>query len=374
MGMLLFGITLITLGAVVPGLKEKFHLDEISAGTLFSILPLGILSGSLVFGPVCDRYGYKVLLCLSCVCIFAGFEGIAYAPSQNMLKISIYLFGLGGGAVNGATNALVADISTVGKGASLSLLGVFFGIGALGMPVLLGLMEPLFDYTAIVASVGLLTAGAGVFFALIRFPLPKHTQGFPVAKGIGLLKDEILLFISFFLFCQSSFEAIINNWITTYLTGKLSISSGNALYALSLFVAGMTVMRLLLGSLFKAVSVRRILLISFILALSGCLLLAGSASFPVAVTGLVLLGAGLASGFPVMLGLAGSRYADLSATAFSIALVIALAGNMLVNYAMGIIAHRYGVHHLTTIAFSELLVMSTLGVIILNKKQINSSI
>ena len=374
MGMLLFGITLITLGAVVPGLKEKFHLDEINAGTLFSILPLGILSGSLVFGPVCDRYGYKILLCLSCVCIFAGFEGIAYAPSQGLLKLSIYLFGLGGGAVNGATNALVSDISSVGKGANLSLLGVFFGIGALGMPVLLGLMEHIFDFTTIVASVGLLTAGVGIFFAVIRFPLPKQAQGFPVAKGFSLLKDKILLLFSFFLFCQSSFEAIINNWITTYLTDKLFVSSGRALFALSLFVAGMTAMRLLLGSFFRAVSVQKILLISFILSLCGCLLLAWSHSFIVVVTGLVLLGAGLASGFPVMLGLAGSRYTDLSATAFSIALVIALTGNMLVNYGMGIVAHRYGIHHLTTVAFAELLVMSILGVVILNKKQITSSI
>ena len=373
-GMLLFGVTLITLGAVVPGLKEKFQLNDVNTGTLFSILPLGILSGSLVFGPVCDRYGYKLLLCLSCLCIFAGFEGIAYAPSLGVLKISIYLFGLGGGAVNGATNAVVADISTTGKGSSLSLLGVFFGIGALGMPVLLGLMQQVVSSATIVSFVGLLTAGAGVFFALIRFPLPKHAQGFPVAKGISLLKDEILLLISFFLFCQSSFEAIINNWITTYLMGRLSVSSSNALYALSLFVAGMTVMRLLLGSILSGISVRQILQISFTGVLLGCLLLWWSPSFAVAVTGLVFLGAGLASGFPVMLGLAGSRYADLSATAFSIALVIALAGNMVVNYGMGIITYRYGIQHLTTVAFAELVVMSILGTVILTKKHINSSI
>src|ERR1700712_3374752 len=96
MGMFLFGITFITLGAVVPGLKLKFGLDDISAGTLFSILPLGILTGSLVFGPVCDKYGYKILLSVSCFCICAGLEGIAYAPSQGLLKLCIFFFGLGG--------------------------------------------------------------------------------------------------------------------------------------------------------------------------------------------------------------------------------------------------------------------------------------
>lgn len=111
LGMLLFGISLITLGSVTPHLKTKFMLDGIAAGTLFSILPVGILCGSLLFGPVCDRYGYKLLLILACIGMFAGFEGIAYASSLGILKICVFVFGAGGGVINGATNALVADIS-----------------------------------------------------------------------------------------------------------------------------------------------------------------------------------------------------------------------------------------------------------------------
>ena len=86
-GMLFFGIGLITLGSVVPGLKQKYLLDEISSGTLFSILPFGILAGSLLFGPLCDRYGYKILMAFSCFLMFLGFEGIAYAPSLILLKV-----------------------------------------------------------------------------------------------------------------------------------------------------------------------------------------------------------------------------------------------------------------------------------------------
>ncbi len=66
-GILFFGISITTLGSVVPGLKLKFGLDEIASGTLFSILPFGLLVGSLIFGPLCDRYGYKLLLALACV-------------------------------------------------------------------------------------------------------------------------------------------------------------------------------------------------------------------------------------------------------------------------------------------------------------------
>ncbi|MEO6812912.1 MAG: MFS transporter, partial [Ginsengibacter sp.] len=264
-GILLFGMSLITLGSVVPHLKEKFQLDEISAGGLFSILPFGILIGSLVFGPFCDKYGYKILLSLACIFMFAGFEGIAYAPSHTLLKVCIFLIGLGGGAVNGATSALVSDISEKDKGANLSLLGVFFGIGALGMPFLLGILEHSFNFQDILATVGVVTFLMGIFYLLIKFPAPKQAQGFPIAQSISLVKDGVLMLIAFFLFFQSSFEAIINNWTTTYLTDQFSIQPNKALYALSLFVVGMAGMRLLLGSVFRNTDVKKLWIAAFAL-------------------------------------------------------------------------------------------------------------
>ena len=71
--MLLFGACLITLGTVATPLQVKFSLDAVASGTLFSILPVGILTGSLLFGPFSDRYGYKLILLLSCILIFFGF-------------------------------------------------------------------------------------------------------------------------------------------------------------------------------------------------------------------------------------------------------------------------------------------------------------
>jgi len=365
-GMLFFGISLITLGAVVPGLKEKYHLDEISSGTLFSIMPFGILVGALFFGPFCDKYGYKILLALSCFFMFAGFEGIAYAPSHSILKICVFLFGVGGGAINGATNALISDISEKDKGANLSLLGVAFGLGALGMPFILGILENKFNYEVIVSIVGVATFIVGVFYLIIKFPPPKQSSGFPLAHSFSWIKDKLLILIAFFLFCQSSFEAIINNWTTTYLTTRLSILPNKALYALSLFVVGMTVMRLLLGSIFRNTDGKKIWIGSFTMIFLGLVfLLIKSSGFSLA--GLIVLGAGLAGGFPIMLGFVGDCYKELSGTAFSLVLVIALLGNMIINYCMGIIAQNYGIQHLITVAFAELIAMILLCIVILKK-------
>jgi MFS transporter, FHS family, glucose/mannose:H+ symporter len=82
---------------------------------------------------------------------------------------------------------------------------------------------------------------------------------------------------------------------------------------------------------------------------------------------LIILGAGLAGGFPIMLGLVGNRYSELSGTAFSFVLTVALLGNMLINYMMGIIAKSYGISHLVTVAFAELIIMISMAGIILFK-------
>ena len=186
------------------------------------------------------------------------------------------------------------------------------------------------------------------------------------------MKDGVLLLIAFFLFFQSSFEAIINNWTTTYLTNQISIQPNKALYGLSLFVAGMAVMRLLLGSIFRNTTIKKLWIGAFIMIGLGLIFLSVGQSFFPAVTGLILLGAGLAGGFPLMLGFVGNRYKELSGTAFSLALVIALLGNMIINYGMGVIAKNYGIQHLITVAFIELAVMIFLCYIILKKLKNNN--
>ncbi|HRO44608.1 MFS transporter [Agriterribacter sp.] len=366
-GLLLFGIALLTLGSVSQGLQQNFKLDKLEAGTLFAILPAGLLTGSLFFGPVCDRYGYKVLLVTACILLATGFTGIAYSPSTGWLQFSIFIFGLAGGIINGATNAVVADISGEYKGANLSLLGVSFGVGALGLPFVLGILKQHYTYPFILSGAAVIALLVALFYLLIRFPLPKITRGVPLKKSFGLLKDMVLLLIAFYLFCQSSLEAIVNNWTTTFLIERKNLSDSNALYALSACIAGMTLMRLLTGTIFREITAKKILLFSFGLFLCGIVLLQTTASFFTALSGLLLLGAGIAGGFPIMLGLVGSRYAALSGTAFSLVLVIAITGNILVNYLMGIVAETYGIQHFITLLYVELGVMVLLFISIFKK-------
>jgi MFS family permease len=141
------------------------------------------------------------------------------------------------------------------------------------------------------------------------------------------------------------------------------------LTALSLYVAGLTLMRFLIGTLFRKISGSTILIISFMLLLSGNLLLKFAVNYTAAVAGLILLGMGLAGGFPILLGIVGEKYAERSGSAFSFVLLFALTGNILLNYLMGQIAKNWGINQLSNIIFLELVVMVCLSALIFRQSR-----
>ena len=109
-------------------------------------------------------------------CFASELKALPSPPHYHYSNFAFFLFGLGGGAINGATNAVVSDISKTEKGANLSLLGIFFGLGSLGMPLLIGLLKDRVGFDVILGTVGFFTFIITIFFLLLRFPEPKQKQ------------------------------------------------------------------------------------------------------------------------------------------------------------------------------------------------------
>ena len=230
-GMCFFGVSMITLGSVLPSLVTKLGLSGLQTTSLVTFLPLGMLIGSLIFGPIVDRFGHKALLVPSCIIVLSGLEGLIFFESIPLLQLSIVGIGLGGGILNGETNALVSDISGESeKGSRLSFLGMFYGLGALGIPSLLGVLSEHYSFETILQGIGIIML-AGILFCIpVRFPAPKQAQGFPVKEGLGLLKESSLLLLSSILFFQSGIEGVCNNWSTSYFDRHPRQSGVNSAY------------------------------------------------------------------------------------------------------------------------------------------------
>jgi MFS family permease len=372
LGMLLFGIVFLSLGTVNNMLAERFHLDNNSIGTLTALLPFGILVGSLVFGPVVDRFGYKWMLVACALLVGAGLEGMAFAGRKELIQLFVFLIGVGGGVLNGATNALAADLSEGERGAKLSLLGVFFGIGALGMPSTLALLSRHFTLPAIVAGIGLLVLIPVGYFLVTRFPPPKGGAGeFAWAGSLVFLRNPVFLLAGLALAIQSGMEGMSNDWMTRYfknvtLVGETA-EEWKTLLGLMAVTGAMVLARIFLSRLLKSVKAHTVLFSSIGLTAAGAVTLMYAGSYGMALGAALLIGAGLAAGFPVVLSYVGDLYPAQSGTAFSTIFFIALIGNMTINKTFGFVAQIHGVQQYTKVMLGCLACSAILLALVVRK-------
>ena len=371
-GMLLFGVVMISLGSILPEVTDKFQLNEAKAGFLLTLLPSGILAGSLVFGPLVDWLSYKRIMIAGALITLLGLEGIVFSETLALLHLSVFCIGLGGGILNGITNALVSEISEEDHSANLSLLGVFFGIGALGTPVILGLLKGVHSFETIFALMGAFIVLPVLFFSLIRFPRSAETMGIPIKEGLKMARDPMLLLFGFILFFQSGIEGLTNNWTTTYLETVKEIEASSALFILSSFVGAITIARIVLSKILRIFNPLKVMAIGFVISFVGCLCLLYGVSYLTLTFGMVAIGLGVAAGFPVILGYIGQLYTHLSGTAFSIVITIALIGNVIANYVIGQVSQFYGIEVLPYFIISA--VLAVLMLLYITKKKYSSKI
>ena len=143
---------------------------------------------------------------------------MAFAGDRALVQFCVFAIGFGGGVLNGATNALAADVSEGERGAKLSLLGVFFGIGALTMPSAIASLSHVFPIEQIVAGIGALALVPAAYCLAIQFPPPKlrSASASPSLKSLRLLGDPLLLVACLAMAVQSGMEGMSNDWMTRY--------------------------------------------------------------------------------------------------------------------------------------------------------------
>lgn len=362
-GMSFFGISMMVMGALLPLLSDKFALSTGQATTLVAFLPVGMLIGSTIFGPVVDRYGYKVLLIISSTLILLGLEGMMLFNDILFVQLSIMSIGLGGGILNGETNAMVSDIYDDTKRESkLSFLGIFYGIGALGIPLLLSNLGDIYTYSQIIRGLEAILVLGLIYCIIITYPKPKHQQGFPIRESIKLLRNKYLLTLAFILFFQSGIEGSTNNWTVLYLVNNAFASQEIALMSITVMIISLTMARIILVWALKRVNPNKILIFSLLLAIVGYFLLIKPTYITIFI-GMSFIGMGLASTFPIILGKIGTLYSSLSGTAFSIALVMALIGNNILNSMTGLFTGT-----IAPVLYPLLMIASLIAILLLNKR------
>ncbi len=342
-GMFVFGIVMAILGAVLPSLFEKIGFGAGAAGNLFLAMNFAMLVTTVFFGPLADRFGFRALLIGSSLVVAVSFLLLGAASTYPALVLAVVVLGLGGGGLNGGTNALTSDINEgQRRGPALNVLGIFFGFGALTIPFLKGTLLASFGLRAVLLLATGFCLVPLVLYAAFRFPRAKQPQGFPIKEAAKVVRDPRLWLCGFLLFFQSGNEFTVGGWISTLLQKVHGAGPSAAALVLAGYWAAVMAGRLLSARLVRKLGKERLVLAGAALALAAAFVLWLSPARTPAMIGAIAIGLGFSPIYPTVLAVVGDAFAALTGTAFSIVIAVGLAGGMIAPWLAGRIAEASG--------------------------------
>jgi MFS transporter, FHS family, glucose/mannose:H+ symporter len=342
--MLVFGIVLAILGTIfgLPAMRARLQISLAQQGTLFLLLYLGIFVASFLVGPLIDHLGVKANLLASSLIVALAMILFAGAHSFAAASGAAILLGFGGGGLNTCTNALVSDLYVDRRGPMLNLLGIFFGVGAISIPLMAVSIEGRFTIPQLFIFCSVLAVVCALWYALSSFPPAKANQEFSWRELFEVAKYDGVLLLAFILFLESGNEACIAGWTSTY-ADNAGYAPRVATLVLAAYWAALMLSRILASGVLQGIKKSQLVVAAAVLSLGGCVVLLSARSLVALVAGTALIGLSYGPIFPTTLAIAGDRYSQRAGTVFGLMFSIALIGGMMFPWAVGQISQQVSV-------------------------------
>lgn len=342
--MFVFGIVLAILGALfgLPQMRERIQVDLAQQGDIFLLLFLGVFVSTIIVGPVIDSFGNKVVLTVAAALVVAGLLCFSVVGSFVGAMVSAFVLGFGGGGLNTSANALVADLYGENRGEMLNLVGMFFGFGALFIPLLAAAITGMLTIPQLLLVAAALAALCMVGYLLLPFPAPRERAGFSIFASIKAARIPGVMLFAFLLFFESGNEAAIGGWTSTYV-GSAGLSAEIATWILAAYWAALMLGRLLSVEILKRVRKESLVLASGVGSAIGAAILLLIPSLITLAAGAVIIGLSFAAIYPTTLAIAADRYQHNAGTIFGLLFAVGLIGGMIFPWAIGHISEGFGV-------------------------------
>jgi fucose permease len=365
-GMFFFGVVMAVLGAALPVLARRVSFDLRQAGNLFLAMNLAMLLSGLIVGPFMDRFGKKPVLIAGPIFVAAALALMAVAATYRTLVTCVVLLGIGGGALNSGTNTLVADLHSDprAKSSALNLLGIFFGFGALFLPFVIGSVFKMLGLAAILYLSMILALVPAILCCVLTFPPSRHEAGLTLTEVAGLAHNRLVLSLGFLLFFESGNEFIMGGYTSTYLTRELGSSVSAASLLLAAYWGAIMIGRAISSRVVLNWRSSTVILASAVGAAAGLVVLLAAQNLLMAGAGIAIAGLSFASVYPVTLGFAGSRFEAYSGSVFGMLFAIALAGGMILPWAVGQLAEAHGLRWALAIVIGNCIMIFLLQLVI----------
>lgn len=334
---ILVGIINTFLGPVLPFLSEKWRLNDIQAGYLLAMQPLGGLLGALAASVLYSRFSSRWILAAGHIFIVISLFGL----NSNIWGIGLFssfLSGLALGIIIPTATLVVSQTATENRTAAINLLNFFWALGAVTSPLIFfraGLQNQLNSFFMATA------AAVEIFFlaALFRLKNIRIASGREKSEIGGRERSAVLFSVWLFVvtvFLQIGIEASMSGWLPTY--AKRITSSEWWLLVPTLYWAGFLSSRLLSAIYLRLISERSVFLYGLLLVMSGQMLFLLTNQINVSSVSAFFVGFGAAPIFPTTIAVLSGKFEKKAPELLSYMFLLAGLSGMTFSWLMGYVS------------------------------------
>ncbi len=345
-----WGWLLYSFNPSVPLLADELGISDAQAGLHGTAMAVGGILAAFAAPRLVRRWGRRTAVVLACACIAVGTAGLVAAPALGWSLAGLFVMAVGGNvaisaaqaglAVRHGSKASAALTEGNGVGSSVGLLGPL----AVGVCVAVGWgWRPAVAVTAVLAVVSALV--------VTRIPvggaMTARTVTDPAAPVVTPVRPGRSLPARFFLgtlVAAIGLEFATTYWATGLVIEQTGAGPGIAAATTAGLVAGMSVIRFVVGPLSLRVPPPVLLAAAFVVAIGGWAVLWTATTPAVAIAGLVLAGLGYGAQYPLSIAL---LLATAPGRADAAQARATLAGGVAIGvapFALGALSDSVGTH------------------------------
>lgn len=167
---MLDGFDVLAVAFTAKSIRSELGLSGAQIGTLMSAGLLGMTAGSLLLGPMADKFGRRPLLLISTALSAVGMLLTYFAHSLEMIAFSRVITGIGVGGILPCTNVIVSEYANKKwRGLAIAIYAAGFGVGAMLGGVAAVMLQAEYGWRAVFLT-GAVATGFAMLILLVWLP------------------------------------------------------------------------------------------------------------------------------------------------------------------------------------------------------------
>ena len=347
------GFAMASWASRIPQVRDILHATTAEMGLVLGGLAAGAVLGLLASSHIVTWLGathtIRVLYCVASIGLLAAGAIAAFAPSLPALVVVLAVFGAGTSIVDVAMNLSgAANERAIGR-TIMPLFHASFSLGTVagaGLGALLLLLD---------VPIGVHLIGTGVLaivvtLILVRYLRPAEHTGEQDAQHtpstwrarLAVWKTPRILLIGLIVLGMAFAEGSANDWLSLAMVDGHHVDNAAGAAIFGVFVAAMTIARVLGVKLLGRYGRVPVLRVSAIAAIVGLLLVITVPVIAIAIAGVVLWGFGAALGFPVGMSAASDDPRTATASVSAVA-TIGYCAFLIGPPVIGFLGQQFGI-------------------------------